>query len=127
MKSSASHEDHVARGLPPSPALGPQIETVVQVDVGKQRRDHRPLPCSPLARGHDAIFQHAHLEPFLDQADHALVADAMLHELDQPIMVDRVEERSDIGVQYEVHLAALDPDNERIHRIVRATPRSESI
>ena len=32
-----SHDDHVARGLPPSPALGPEIEHVVQVDVGKQR------------------------------------------------------------------------------------------
>ena len=32
-----AHDDHVARGLAPSPALGPEIEGVVQVDVGKQR------------------------------------------------------------------------------------------
>ena len=32
-----AHDDHVARGLTPSPALGPEIEDVVQVDVGKQR------------------------------------------------------------------------------------------
>ena len=32
-----SHDDHVARGLTPSPAHGPQIERVMQVDVGKQR------------------------------------------------------------------------------------------
>ena len=31
------HDDHVARGLAPSPALGPEVEDVVQVDVGKQR------------------------------------------------------------------------------------------
>ena len=31
------HDDHVARGLAPSPALGPEIENVVQVDVGQQR------------------------------------------------------------------------------------------
>ena len=36
-------DDHVARGLAPSPALGPEIERVVQVDVGQKRRDHRPL------------------------------------------------------------------------------------
>ena len=32
-----AHDDHVALGLAPSPALGPEVEDVVQVDVGKQR------------------------------------------------------------------------------------------
>ena len=32
----------------------------------------------------------------------------------QPLLADFVEERSDVGVQYPVHLRALDPDNERI-------------
>jgi hypothetical protein len=32
-----AQDDHVARGLAPSPALGPQVEDVVQVDVGEQR------------------------------------------------------------------------------------------
>src|SRR5262249_54094435 len=31
------HDDHVARGLVPSPALGPEIEHVMQVDVREQR------------------------------------------------------------------------------------------
>ncbi len=30
-----AHDDHVAGGLMPSPAMGPKIEDVVQVDVGK--------------------------------------------------------------------------------------------
>src|SRR5438309_788434 len=34
---SVAHDDHVAGGLAPSPAFGPEIEDVVQVDVGKQR------------------------------------------------------------------------------------------
>ncbi len=33
---SIAHEDHVARGLVPSPALGPEVEHVMQVDVGEQ-------------------------------------------------------------------------------------------
>src|SRR6202021_2263893 len=41
---SIAHENHVARGLVPSPALGPEVEHVVQVDVGEQRRDYRSLP-----------------------------------------------------------------------------------
>jgi hypothetical protein len=31
------HDDHVAGGLAPSPACGPQIEAVMQVDIGKER------------------------------------------------------------------------------------------
>src|SRR5713226_4120396 len=51
----------------------------------------------------------------------------MLQEADQPLLVDLVEERSDVGVQYEAHLLAVDSDAERIQRIVRATPRPEPI
>src|SRR6266478_2301294 len=32
-----AHDDHVAGGLAPSPALGPEIENIVQVDVREQR------------------------------------------------------------------------------------------
>ena len=35
-----AHDHDVARGLAPSPPLGPQVEGVVQVDVGEQRGDH---------------------------------------------------------------------------------------
>ncbi len=31
------HDDHVAGGLAPSPACGPQIEAVMQVDIGQER------------------------------------------------------------------------------------------
>src|SRR5215470_5665912 len=31
-----AHDDHVATGLLPSPAFGPQIENVVQVDVAEE-------------------------------------------------------------------------------------------
>src|SRR3984893_13701633 len=55
------------------------------------------------------------------------VADPVLHELDNPFLAHRVEERADVGVQYVVHLLALDPDNQRIHRIMRAAPGSESV
>ena len=51
----------------------------------------------------------------------------MFQEPDQPFLADLVEERSDVGVQYPVHLRALDPDNERIQRVVRAAPGSESV
>src|SRR5271169_5357419 len=121
------HDDHVARGLAPSPAFGPEVEDVMQVDVGKQRRDYRALPSPPLTDRCDPVFQDARLQPFLDQADDAPVADAMFQEADQPLLADFVKERSDVGVQYPVHLRALDPDNERIQRVMRAAPGSESV
>ena len=43
------------------------------------------------------------------------------------MLADFVEELSDVGVQYPVHLRALDPDHERIQRVVRAASGSESI
>ena len=46
-----AHDDHVAVRVPPSPLVGPQVEHVVQVDVGEQRRNRcplrRPLLASP--------------------------------------------------------------------------------
>jgi hypothetical protein len=32
-----ANDDHVARGLAPSPAFGPEVEGVEHVDVGQQR------------------------------------------------------------------------------------------
>ena len=51
----------------------------------------------------------------------------MLQEADQPFLTDLVEERPDVGVQYEAHLLAVDPDTERIQRIMRAAPGPEPI
>ena len=48
-------------------------------------------------------------------------------DLSMPFLAHRVEERSDVGVQYEAHLPAVDPDTERIQRIMRAASRPEPI
>jgi hypothetical protein len=31
-----THDDHIARGLPLSPAFSPEVETIVQVDVSQE-------------------------------------------------------------------------------------------
>src|ERR1700756_5403492 len=66
-------------------------------------------------------------QPFLDQADNAPVADPVFQETDQPLLADLIEERTDVGVQYEAHLLAVDAGAERIQRIVRAASVPESI
>src|ERR1700730_7447833 len=75
----------------------------------------------------DPVFQDARLEPFLDQADDAPVADPVFQEADQPVLADLIEERPDVGVQYEAHLLAVDTDTERIQRIVCAAPWPEPV
>jgi site-specific DNA recombinase len=95
--------------------------------VLRSRSHDRTLPRPTLTDGHDPVFHDARREPFADQADDAPVADPMLHEPYEPFLVHRVEERLDVGVQYEAHLLAVDPDAERIQRIVRAASWSESV
>jgi hypothetical protein len=51
----------------------------------------------------------------------------MFQKADEPFLTDFIEERSDIGVQYVVHLGAGDAHHQRVQRIVLAAPRSKSI
>ena len=122
-----THDHRVAGGLAPSPALGPQVESVVQTDVGQEWRHRRPLPRSPVAHAHDPVFQPPpRSEPLPDQAEHARIADPVFQEAHQPILADRVEERPDVGIQDVAHLGAGDPHAERIQRIVRPPARAET-
>src|SRR4051812_44718997 len=121
------HDDHVAGGLVASPAFGPQIQNVVQIDIGQERRNHRTLPRPSVTDRYGSVFKYARLQPFPDQADDALVTDTMLNEPDEPILADRIEEVSDIGVQNIVHLPRVDRDHQGVKRIVCPTSGSEPI
>jgi hypothetical protein len=83
----------------------------------------RPL----LLHRYHPLFEDAGPQPFLDEPEDALVADPMFQEADNPFLGDFREERSDVGVQYELHLPAADPDNQCVQRIVLAASRSEPI
>jgi len=87
--------------------------------------DPCPVPRSLVIN--DPVFQDTRFEPFPDQADDARVADPVLDEADEPVLAHRIEEPGNIGVQNVVHLSAVDPDMERIQRIVLAAARAESI
>ena len=50
---------------------------------------------STVSYGYDPIFEDTRPEPFADQADDALVADAVFQEADQPIVVDTAEGSGD--------------------------------
>src|SRR6201989_3006249 len=122
-----SHNDHVAPGLVSFPALGPQIETVMQVDIGEERRDHRALTSSPVIHRYDPVFEYTRPQPFLDQADDALIADPMFKVAHQPVLANSPKEVLDIGVKYPVHLPYFDRRRKCIQRIVRSSSRPKPV
>jgi hypothetical protein len=101
----------------------PEIEDVVQVDVGQQRRDDRALRRAFLACHQLAFFQRAGLQPFAYEANDAWVTDSVLQELDQPLVADRVEEALDVGVHDPAHMGARDAHRQRIQRLMLAALR----
>jgi hypothetical protein len=51
----------------------------------------------------------------------------VLEELQQPPVVDGVIEPTDVRIEHPIHLLPLDPDRERIQRVMRAAPRPKPI
>ena len=62
-----------------------------------------------------------------DQTDHSLVPDSVPQKFDHPRVVDRIKERSDVGLHYMIDSFLLDRPSERIQTLVWAAPRSVSI
>ena len=63
----------------------------------------------PVTDRHRPIFEDARPQPFLDQADDALVADPVFDETDEPFLAHRPEEVPDVGVKNVVHPPVGDP------------------
>src|ERR1700745_1312552 len=55
-----------------------------------------------------AVFQDACLQPAPDQADHARIADAVLHEAEHPFVTETPKEILQVRLQHPPHLAASD-------------------
>src|SRR5438552_887820 len=70
---------------------------------------------------------HSGLQPFSNEPQDARICDAMLHELDQPALVEVIEKASDVRVQNVVHLLLQKRIRQRIQRIVLAAPRANPI
>ena len=105
-----AYEDNLSARLLLPPLLHPEVEYVVKIEVGQQWANtpalHRPyFTLYPLA-----LFQHARLEPFLDQAHDALVGYAVLDKLHQPPVIESVIELPDVGIEHPVHLSRSDPN-----------------
>ncbi len=121
------HDDHVNTGLLSTPGLGPEVEHVVKISVGQQRRGTAALgrpffrPCS------SPILQHAGVQPFLDEPHDASVRNPMLDELHQPFVGKTIEKAANAHIEHPVHFLRQQSGVERIQRMMRASPRPESV
>src|ERR1035438_899798 len=110
-----------------TPVLNPLIEGVMQIDIRQQGRYHGSLR-SALCRGYSAsVLDHARFEPFADQTENPLIGDPVFEKPKHPAVIDFIEKGPNVGVQYPVHLPALDSDRERVQRIVLSAPHPEPI
>src|ERR1700723_3540773 len=122
-----SHNDDVTERTPPSPLLHPKIKRIMQTDVGQQRRYRRPLWRAHI-RGHAfALFHDPRFQPFLDEPQDPLIRNAMLDKLDQPAVVDGIEEPTDVRIKHPVHLLARNSDRQRVKRVMRSTSWPETV
>src|SRR5712692_3951906 len=124
---SIADDNHVARCFRPPPLVYPEVEDVMQVEIGQGRRNHRTLGRPFLRLEPPSLLHDPRLQPFLDEADDTSVSNAMLDKALHPLVIDLVEERSDVQVEHPVHFLARDPGVEGIQRVVLAAPRPEPI
>src|SRR5213083_1639907 len=122
-----SHDDHVAFGFCLSPVVHPEVEHIVQEDIGHQRRSTPALWRSFFTARPPSFLQHACVQPFSNQTHDPLVRYPVLDEFHQPFVVNTIEERADVSIQHPVHLLRQHSDIQCIQRIVRVLPRSVAV
>src|SRR6516162_1627111 len=122
-----SHDDDIATRPFLTPRLNPQVEHVVQVDVGQQWRSTSTLG-RPFFHSYSfPILQHAGVQPFLDEPHDAPICHPMLDELDQPFVGEPIEKAFNVKVEHPVHLLRQQSRVQRIQRLMLATPWSEPV
>src|SRR5271169_6479395 len=91
-------------GRPMSPPLVyPEVNDIVEEDVGEDRADARPLRRANLHRLPSAALQDAGLEPPLDQAVNPWVGYPMPQHPNQPSVVNGIKEGSDVEIEHPAH------------------------
>src|ERR1700723_1731850 len=122
-----SHHDDIAVCVLLTPCLDPQIEHVMKIDVGQERRGTSTLG-RPFLRPYSLpVLQHAGPQPFLDEPYNTLVCDPMLDELHQPFVRNAIEEASDVQVEHPVHFSRQQSRVERVQRLVLAASWPEPV
>jgi hypothetical protein len=75
-----THHDHIAVRTLLTPCLNPEIEDVMEVEIRQQRRCTATLRRAFLRERSHSLFQHARVQPFLDETHDAPVRYPVLEE-----------------------------------------------
>ena len=122
-----THHDYIAvRTLLP-PCLNPEIEDVMEVDIRQQRRCTATLRRACLRERSHSLFQHARVQPFLDEPHDAPVRYPMLEEPDQPLMRQPIEKAAHVQVQHPVHTSLMESTVQGVQRFMLAASWPEPI
>lgn len=122
-----AHNHNVTMWIATMPLVDPEIEDVVQEDVGEERADARPLRCASVGLLQLAALKNAGSQPQSDERQNAKIGDSVRHHPQQPLVVDRVEEAANVGIEHPVHALPHDRRMQSIERHVRVPPRPEAI
>ena len=122
-----AHHDHIAVRTLLTPCLNPEIEDVMEVDIRQQRRCTSALRRTCLRERSHSLFQHARVQPFLDEPHDAPVRYPMLEEPDQPLVRQPVEKAAHVQVQHPVHTSLMESTPQGVQRFMLAASRPEPI
>src|SRR5580704_15523022 len=122
-----AHDDDITVCSFSAPCLNPQVEDVVEVDVGQQRRCTAALRRTFFHPYPLPILQHAGVQPFLDESHNASVRNSMLDELHQLFVRNLVEKAANIQIKHPAHSSCQQSGVERVQCLMLASPWPEPV
>src|SRR5262249_11968550 len=103
----------------PNPPLAPEIENLMEVCVGKERRENRALRRSDRRGLHEPVFHDPCLEHPVDQAQAAFISNPLPQKLQQPLVIHRAEEATYVGLYEDVDRLLLEGTSQCVKALVR--------
>src|SRR5208283_2426300 len=96
--------------------LNPEIKDVVKVDVRQQWRCTSALRRACLHKRSRSLFQHARVQPFLDETHDAPIRYPMLEKPDQPLVRQPIEKAAHVQIQHPVHTSLMESTEQGVQR-----------
>ena len=107
--------------------LEPLVQHFMQIDVAQRRGNHTPLRGPPLRIAQLARLHHAGVQPLPYRSSYHSVSHPSVQKVPQVPPIHASEEVFDVQVYHPATSEFHQPSPQRIQRLVRATPRPESV
>ena len=103
--------------------VGSDLDLVALIDKTSEPFERRSLQGLPPL----ATLQDAGPKPLCDETQNPSVGNPVRDHPQQPLVVHRVKEATDVSIEHPVHVSRVDPHRQRVQRLVRVTIGSEPI